>query len=126
MTGHDIIVIGGSSGSFIALQELLPLIPAGLPASLFIVIHRAHLGSRALDGDTVPQTLAQYTDFRVVAASNGRRFESGHIYIGPPACHLFVERDFMRVDENLPNPSRGSIDGLFLSAAVRAVLPFRL
>ena len=37
--GHDIIVIGGSSGSIEALLEILPLIPADIPAAIFVVVH---------------------------------------------------------------------------------------
>jgi len=39
--GHPIIVIGTSAGGLEALDEVLGQLPAGLPASIFIVQHMA-------------------------------------------------------------------------------------
>jgi len=41
MQNRDIIVIGASAGGFEAIRRLVAGLPAGLPASLFIVWHMA-------------------------------------------------------------------------------------
>jgi two-component system chemotaxis response regulator CheB len=40
MPGHDIIVVGTSSGGVEALRKLVSGLPADLPAALFVVLHR--------------------------------------------------------------------------------------
>jgi len=41
MANHDIIAIGASTGGLEALAALIPDLPTGLPASVFIVQHLA-------------------------------------------------------------------------------------
>jgi two-component system chemotaxis response regulator CheB len=41
---HDIIMIGASAGGIPPMLELLKALPAGLPASLFVVLHRSPEG----------------------------------------------------------------------------------
>ena len=39
MAGHDIIVIGASSGSIKALGQLMAQFPVNLPAAILVVVH---------------------------------------------------------------------------------------
>jgi hypothetical protein len=39
VAGCDIIVIGGSAGGLEAIRELAPLLPADLPAAVFVTLH---------------------------------------------------------------------------------------
>mgnify|MGYP001255539911 CR=1 FL=1 len=48
MHNRDLIVIGGSAGGIEALRGLVRGLPADLPASILIVIHRALQGPNLL------------------------------------------------------------------------------
>jgi two-component system chemotaxis response regulator CheB len=82
---RDVIVIGGSSGSLEAVREIVAGLPVGLPASVFVVIHRGPQG---------PSLLAEILDasgpLRATVAVEGERFERGRVYVAPPDRHLLV------------------------------------
>ncbi|HEX8373623.1 MAG TPA: chemotaxis protein CheB, partial [Geminicoccaceae bacterium] len=67
---RDVIVIGGSSGGLEVAREIVRGLPAGLPAAVFVVIHRGPQG---------PSLLADILDaagpMRATTAVEGERFE---------------------------------------------------
>ena len=114
MARRDVVVIGASAGGVAPLKEILALLPGDLACSLFVVVHRI-----ALSEDFVLIGLRSKAKFPVIAARGREVFRPGHVYLAPPACHLLIEDEHVRVDESTdPHPSRVGIDNLFRSAAL--------
>ncbi len=113
------IVIGGSAGGVAALQSLLQGIPPSIPATIFVVLHRAH--EIVKDDDLLPQVLTQRSRLPAHTATDGQAIERGHVYVAPRDAHMVVERGFIRVEKS-PRESRASarpsVDVLFRSAAL--------
>ncbi|EHK63225.1 chemotaxis protein CheB [Achromobacter arsenitoxydans] len=110
----EAIVIGGSSGAIDALNILLPALPAGLRASVIVLLHVA--------GDR-PSRLADIFGHRcalpVLEAEDQQPLRPGHVYVAPPGYHLLVDQG-PRLALSIDPPvlfSRPSIDVLFHSAA---------
>ena len=111
---RDLLVIGASAGGVTALKTLAASLPAGLNASLFVVIHVAAEGP-ALMADI----LNAAGPLNAVYPQDRQPFERGHIYLAPPDHHLLLEGDRMRVVRGpKENWHRPAIDPLFRSAAV--------
>jgi two-component system, chemotaxis family, protein-glutamate methylesterase/glutaminase len=109
MPNRDIVVIGGSAGSFTALQALLPQLPPGLPAAVFVLIHG---GGRS-------ESLARLCALEVEVARDGAEVEPSRLYVAPPDVHLLLEGGRMHLRRSArENLARPSIDVLFRSAAV--------
>lgn len=110
----DAIVIGGSSGAIDALSILLPALPAGLRASVIVVLHLP-ADRRSLLSDIFSYRCA----LPVQEAQDQQTIQPGHVYFGPPGYHLLVDRG-PRLALSIDPPvhfSRPSIDVLFQSAA---------
>lgn len=111
---HDIIVVGTSAGGVGALQTLVGLLPADLPASVFIVLHIAAESPRLL-ADILNRT----GELPCTYAKDEAVIEPGHVYLAPPDRHLLLERDRMILSRGpKENRHRPAIDTLFRSAAV--------
>jgi two-component system chemotaxis response regulator CheB len=111
---YQIIVIGGSAGAMTALTELLPLIPAGYPLPIVIVVH---LHPRQ-DSSHIERLSCQCA-LQVKEADEKELLQPGTIYLAPANYHLLIEKDHtfsLSVDERV-NYSRPAIDVLFESAA---------
>jgi two-component system chemotaxis response regulator CheB len=109
---RDVIVIGASAGGVMALTELFSALPAGLPASISVVLHRS----------TAPSELASVLGRRsrlpLVEPQSSLRLKSGVIYLAPPDHHLVLERGAVGVHRGPKEHStRPAIDPLFRSAA---------
>jgi chemotaxis response regulator CheB len=114
VAGHDIIVIGASAGGVMSIRRLLSLLPANLPAAIFIVLH--HPGGNAMD--QLPTVLGGMSDLPAIRAVDGQRFQYGGIYISRGDSHLLLERGVIRIEQSpKESHSRPSIDALFRSAA---------
>ena len=112
-TGHDLIVIGASAGGVQAMQRLVELLPAALPATVLLVIH---LGAESRS--QLPELLARHAALPVAWAQDGEPLRRGCLRIAPPDHHLLVERDMLRVIKGpRENRHRPAIDPLFRSAA---------
>ncbi len=111
---YKAVVIGSSAGGLNALKSVLPLIPAGFPAAIFVVQHISP------DSDNyMARFLNQRSKIHVKEADDKEKIEVGTAYIAPPNYHLLVEEDFtlsLSVDEKI-NYSRPSIDITFETAA---------
>lgn len=114
MPGHNIIVIGASTGGVAALRQLVQGFPSDLPATVFVVIHTpANLPSY------LPYIVDHSGKLPAVHAVDGAEIEQGRIYIAPPDHHLLVKREHMRVVFGpKENRFRPAIDPLFRTAAV--------
>ena len=112
-SGHDIIVIGGSSGSIEALRSLLPKIPADIPAALLVVVHTSETGPYLL-----PKLLRRDTALQLASVEDKQPLSHGKIYIARPNLHLLLEDNQIRVVFGpKENRLRPAIDPLFRSAA---------
>ena len=85
--GKRAVVIGISTGGPATLQDVLPQIPADLPASLFLVQHMP------------PSFIASFTKrldnncaLRVVEARSGMAVEPSVCYVAPGGMHLCLHR----------------------------------
>jgi two-component system chemotaxis response regulator CheB len=113
MPKRDIIVIGGSAGSFDALKEILQSLSPDFPAALFVVIHLAPRNRSYL-----AEILQHSTSMEVVQASQDAPIRHGTVYITPPDRHLIIGPEQIQLSrgpkEGLQRPS---INVAFRSAA---------
>ena len=113
-TGRDIIVIGASAGGVKALTKLCAVLPADLPASVFIVLHLSPTGPSLL-----PKLLDRVSRLKVTAASQDEIPQAGRIYVAPPARHLLLRPGRMILTRGPEEHHvRPAIDALFRSAAI--------
>jgi len=110
----DGVVIGASAGGVEALSVLLPALPAGLRASVFVVIHVPRERPSLLVEIFAPRC--------VVAVREAQDKESvavGTVYFAPPDYHLLIDEgpQLALSSDDLVHFSRPSIDVLFESAA---------
>ncbi len=111
--GHDIIVIGASAGGVEALRELIPALPADLPAALFVVVH-----THPWSPSTLPEILSYRGSLRATHAIHGEAIEHGRVYVAPPDNHLIVRPGMVQVVRGpRENNQRPSVDALFRSAS---------
>ena len=111
--GHDIIVIGASSGGVDALSRVIRHLPAELPAAVFVVLHLAADRTSAL-----PAILSRQGRLPVVQAADGEPIVPGRVYVAPPDHHLVVEPGRIALTSGpRENRVRPAIDVLFRSAA---------
>jgi two-component system chemotaxis response regulator CheB len=114
MAGHDIIVIGASTGGVDVLAELVRGLPPGLPASLFVVCHFPPGGRSVL-----PEILSRAGPLLAAHARDGEPFYPGHVYVAPPDRHLLLAPGGRMELTRGPreNHHRPAVDPLFRSAA---------
>jgi two-component system, chemotaxis family, protein-glutamate methylesterase/glutaminase len=114
MSGHDLIVVGTSSGGLEALLRLVSGLPKDLPASVCIVQHVS-----ADSPDLLATLLGRVGPLPVTLCQDGMPIEHGQIAVAPPDRHLLVEQGRLRLSQgSQENRHRPSIDVLFRSAAV--------
>ena len=114
MPGHDIIVIGGSAGSFEVLKAILPRLPADFDAAVFVVTHLPS-GVRSRQ----PEIFRDRCALPVRAAEDGEPVRPGQILFAPGDSHLLLIDGRVQLGRGpRENMSRPSIDPLFRSAAL--------
>jgi two-component system chemotaxis response regulator CheB len=95
MTARDIIAVGASLGGLDALITLVGGLPAGLNASLLIVLHSSPESPLYL-----ANIFGRCTPLNVEYGQHGRSVESGHVYIAPPDHHMTVSQPgVVRLDD---------------------------
>lgn len=113
MPRRDVLVMGGSAGSFDGLRTIVSSLPGDLRAAVFVVIHLLPRAASHLD-----QILGGFSALPVVRACEGMAIEAGKIYVAVPDRHLVVASDHIHVTrspkEGLHRPS---INVTFRSAA---------
>jgi two-component system chemotaxis response regulator CheB len=113
MAGHDIIVVGASSGGMETLRVLVAGFPPDLPAAVFVVWHMPPYSFGVL-----PDVLARAGPLPAAHASDGEPIESGRIYVAPPDRHLLLVPGHVRLTRGpKENHFRPAVDPLFRSAA---------
>lgn len=114
MHTHDIIALGGSTGSLAPLRQIFANLPAALPAAVFVV---RHIASDA--ADLLADILDSAGPVRVKTAIDGDLIENGHAFVAPAGHHLLVENDRVRLGRGpRENMVRPAVDPLFRSAAL--------
>ncbi len=114
MSGHDIIVIGASSGGVTALQTLVSGLPPDLQAAVLIVLHVDPRSPGLLAG-----ILDRAGTLKVSMAVDGEPIPFRQVRVARPDHHLLVEAGRVIVAQGpKENRSRPSIDTLFRSAAL--------
>ena len=114
VAGHDMVVIGASSGGVEALCRVVRGLPANLDAAVFVVLHMAPDRESAL-----PAILAREAVLPAVQATDGQPIRPGTIYVAAPDRHLIVRPGHMALTAGpTENRVRPSVDALFRSAAV--------
>jgi two-component system chemotaxis response regulator CheB len=110
---RDVVVIGASAGGIAAASSLLSMLPADLPATLCLVIHR---GARsAVDWSTM---LGRSTTLRVVEPADGDTLTHGCVYVAPSDRHMTLkDRGVFLDDGPKQHYTRPAIDPLFTSAS---------
>ncbi len=109
-----VVAIGASAGAVQALQAILPLLPAGYPLPVVVVVHVPPDRSNVL----LPLFQAKCR-ITVKEAEDKEPMVGGVIYFAPSDYHLLIEADetlALSTDEPV-NYSRPSIDVLLESAA---------
>jgi two-component system chemotaxis response regulator CheB len=110
---RDIIVIGASTGGVAALQQLLAALPASLPASIFVVLHRP-----GESGGYLAEALTKASVLPVGEAIHGERIEKGRVYLAPADSHLSLwEGQTMVMRGPRENGHRPAVNPLFRTAA---------
>jgi two-component system chemotaxis response regulator CheB len=110
----DGVVIGTSAGGVDALLRLLPALPAGLRATVYVVIHLPR---------ERPSLIVNLFQLRcavaVREAQDKEPAAAGTVYFAPPDYHLLVDHgpQLALSSDELVHFSRPSIDVLFESAA---------
>jgi two-component system, chemotaxis family, protein-glutamate methylesterase/glutaminase len=113
MPKRNIIVMGGSAGSFDSFKTIVSGLPSDLDASIFIVWHM----SSNVRG-VLPQVLNRLTGVPAVEVQDGEKIESNRIYVARPDHHLLIVDNVIRVTRGpKENRFRPAIDPLFRSAA---------
>ena len=114
----EAIVIGVSTGGPLALEMMLPMLPADLPVPMLIVQHMPKLFTGAL-----AERLDRCCSLRVREAYDGAASEAGTVWLAPGDMHMEVKREGegrVQVSLNKGKPvnyCRPSVDYLFNSAA---------
>jgi two-component system chemotaxis response regulator CheB len=109
----DLIGIGASAGGIPALLELLPLLPADLPASVLLVLHRHPTAASKL-----PDLFARRTRLPIREPEDGDALMPGVIYLAPRDQHMTVLDGHIRLDRSpKQHHARPAIDRLFHSLA---------
>jgi two-component system chemotaxis response regulator CheB len=116
--GPPIVLIGVSTGGPAALAQVLPALPPGFSAPIFIVQHMPPLFTEALAGN-----LQAKSSIRVREARDGEIAVAGCAYVAPGGRHMKVaagpsgEVVVRIVDDPPENHCRPAVDVLFRSAA---------
>jgi two-component system chemotaxis response regulator CheB len=110
---HDLVVIGASAGGVEALQRVVSGLPADLPATVCIVLHRGAGSVSAL-----ASVLNRAGPLPCRTAVDGEPLVLGEILVAPPDRHLVVADGHVALTHDPPEHGlRPSVDVLFRSAS---------
>lgn len=110
----DAVVIGTSAGGVEALSALLPALPVGMRAPVFVVLHLPRERRSLLVEIFAPKCAVPVRE-----AQDKEPIVAGTVYFAPPDYHLLLDAGpqlALSVDDPV-HYSRPSIDVLFQSAA---------
>src|SRR5215831_12826626 len=114
LPGRDIVLIGGSAGALVAVQEILRALPDDFAGSMFVVLHRGL--------DPLRQRLANLfssqTSLPTDVAHDEQPIEPGHVYLAPADHHMVLANGLIRLERSpREHRTRPSVDVLFKSGA---------
>lgn len=110
----DAVLIGASFGGIEALKQVLPALPAGLAAAVFVVLHLPRERDSLLN-----EIFAPLCQVPVRSVLDKEPVVPGSLYFAPPSYHLLIDQGpqlALSMDEPVEY-SRPSITVLFESAA---------
>jgi two-component system chemotaxis response regulator CheB len=114
LPGHDIIVIGASSGGIESLIEVVAGLPQDLSAAIFVVLHVSPQSKSEL-----PAILSRAGPLPAAHAKDDETIAPGRIYVAPPDLHLLLNSERVRLVRGpKENNTRPAVDPLFRSAAL--------
>jgi len=110
---RDVIVVGASAGGVQALMELLASLPADLPATVSIVLHRGSMPGHLAD------VLGRRSTLPIIEPSDERQVaKPGTVYLAPADRHLiFGDHGLISHRGPKEHSTRPAVDPLFRSAA---------
>jgi two-component system chemotaxis response regulator CheB len=112
-TAVQVIGVGASAGGLLPLRTLVEGLPAGLQATVVVVLHVAATGTSVL-----PQILARSTEMVVLAAQDGLPVRPGEIVVATPDRHVVLDDGVVRLTRGpRENGHRPAIDPLLRSIA---------
>lgn len=111
---NEIIIIGGSAGSYDTILDILEILPVTIPQAVCVVIHRNPQYETRIE-----TSLSQRLNRKIVSVMDKTEIQKNNIYFAPPGYHMLVEPDYtFSLDSSEPiNYSRPAIDVLFDTAA---------
>lgn len=110
----DLILIGGSAGSYNLIVEIIEALPPVFSAAIVVTIHRNPKFSTKIE-----ETLAHRLNRNIFQANDKEPILGNIVYFAGPGYHLLVEPDItfaLDISDHIQY-SRPSIDVLFESAA---------
>ena len=110
----ELLVIGGSAGSFNVLLEIIPKIKSPLNFAILIVLHR-----KSGLNSSISDVFKNKTDINILECEDKEVMKPGTIYFAPADYHLLIEKDglFSLDYSEKVNYSRPSIDVTLTDAA---------
>lgn len=98
VTAHQVVVIGCSTGGPSALHEIVPQLPADLPAGVLVVQHMPAGFTRSL-----ANRLDELSPIRVKEAEEGDRVVPGLVLVAPGGYHMTVDgQAHIHLDQEAP------------------------
>jgi L-seryl-tRNA(Ser) seleniumtransferase len=113
LTGHDIILIGASAGGVEALKDLVPALPADLPAQINIMEGCSQMGSGSLPTQELPTALLTVRPDKISPDELARRLR-----LFTPPIIARIQDDQVLFDMRTMTPAEGKI----VVAALNAIL----
>lgn len=111
-SSFPIVALGGSAGSFSAIELFFRSMPADSGMAFVIVLHLApHLESRLSD------VVQHYTPMKVAEATDGMVVEPNHVYIIAPNCDMGIHNRKLLLLKTEIKVVRQPIDFFFQSLA---------
>ena len=108
-----LIVVGASAGGLAPLRTITSTLPAGLPATVLVVMHISSTANSVL-----AEILSRSADVSVAPAHDGMEIRAGRVIVAPPDHHLTVLDGHVRLGRGpRENGHRPAVDPLFRSAA---------
>jgi two-component system, chemotaxis family, protein-glutamate methylesterase/glutaminase len=112
---RDVVVIGGSAGSYSAITTILTGLPVDFPAIVGVVIHR---GAQSRSDWSL--SLGRNSMLDVREGKEGELLGSGHVYIAPNDRHMTFVAGRIKIDSGPPEHfTRPAVNPLFVSAALQ-------
>jgi two-component system chemotaxis response regulator CheB len=110
----NLVLLGGSSGSFVLFEEIIKLVTKPLPCAMVFVLHRGKYSLTEL-----PVLFRSRTKVRMEEPQHLDLLDNNCIYFAVPDYHLLIgpDRRFYLDATEKDYFSRPSIDATFISAA---------